>query len=73
MKEYLHQNDDILDEGPGDEDLFAASSPALLVGISRPARMDELLADIPPRPVTDRLVSRFLNTSEPPLSTYPFL
>ena len=70
MKEYLQQNDEMLEEGSGDEDLFTASSPALLVGINRPSRMDELLADIPPRPVADRLISRFLNTTEPSLRRF---
>lgn len=49
---------------------FENSSPVLLLGISRPVTKQEMLVDIPARSVADRLVSRFLKSSEPSLSMY---
>ena len=45
----------------------SSPSPALLVGVNRPSSIHDLLEDIPFKPVADRLVSRFLNSSEPSL------
>ncbi|KEY80325.1 transcription factor C6 [Aspergillus fumigatus] len=55
-----------------DEAFFDSSSPVLLLGLNKPASKDELLADIPPRPVADRLVSQFLHCREPILVVLHF-
>jgi hypothetical protein len=39
--------------------------PALLIGLCPPIDKDEILELIPPKNVTDRLVSRFFNSMEP--------
>ena len=44
-----------------------SSGPTLLIGIGRPYSKDELLADIPSRPVLDRVISRYFNSSDPSL------
>ncbi|KAJ5175012.1 uncharacterized protein N7482_000889 [Penicillium canariense] len=66
VKEYLDEHENFDDEkredGLGDD-----SSPALLLGMSRPITKEEVLVDIPPRSIADRLVSRFLKTTEPSL------
>ncbi|KAJ5225565.1 hypothetical protein N7468_006790 [Penicillium chermesinum] len=46
-------------------DPFDESSPALLLGTRRLMSKQELLTDLPQRSITDRLVSRFLKSSEP--------
>ncbi|RAH85819.1 Zn(II)2Cys6 transcription factor [Aspergillus japonicus CBS 114.51] len=38
---------------------------ALLLGLSPPGGMEGILAHIPPRPIVDRLVSRFFSSMEP--------
>lgn len=62
VKECIGENSN--DEGV-DIDPYDASSPVLLLGNSRPVSKEEMLMDIPPRSIADRLVSRFLKTSEP--------
>ncbi|KAJ5774191.1 hypothetical protein N7457_009087 [Penicillium paradoxum] len=64
MKEDLHQTEERSDDGV-DTDPYDDSSPVLLLGTSRPVNKEEVLVDIPPRSIADRLVSRFLKTSEP--------
>lgn len=44
-----------------------SSRPSLLFGLGKPPSKEELLADIPPRPVADRLIARFLNSGDPSL------
>lgn len=61
------ETDDERTEEDRDEDSF---SPNLLLGMSRPVTKEELLSDIPSREITDRLVSRFLKTTEPSLSKW---
>ncbi|KAH1513361.1 hypothetical protein KXW98_008234 [Aspergillus fumigatus] len=62
VKGYLQQEtDEESEEEFMDEAFFDSSSPVLLLGLNKPASKDELLADIPPRPVADRLVSQFLH------------
>lgn len=70
VKEYLdeHENDSV-DDGVED-DPYVDSSPALLLGTSRPPTKEELLVDIPPRSTANRLVSRFLKTTHPSLSEF---
>ncbi|PLB45462.1 hypothetical protein P170DRAFT_512152 [Aspergillus steynii IBT 23096] len=65
VKEYLEESDDVSDEEDEEEDSSDVATPTLLFGLSKPASKEDLLADIPPRPVTDRLISQFFNSSEP--------
>ncbi|OQE22551.1 hypothetical protein PENSTE_c010G04977 [Penicillium steckii] len=58
------ETDDVKAEEYRDND---SSSPNLLLGMSRPVTKEELLIDIPSREITDRLISRFLKTTEPSL------
>ena len=62
MKEYLEYGEDVGDEMDVNH---SATSPAIVCGINRIASIDELLADIPPRLVSDRLLARFLSSPEP--------
>lgn len=72
VKGYLQQEtDEESEEEFMDEAFFDSSSPVLLLGLNKPASKDELLADIPPRPAADRLVSQFLHCKEPILGTRP--
>ncbi|KAJ5669128.1 hypothetical protein N7462_010198 [Penicillium macrosclerotiorum] len=66
VKEYIDDHGDS-EEEIIEDDPYNDTSPALLLGIGRPMTKEELLMDIPPRSVADRLVSRFLKTSEPAL------
>jgi hypothetical protein len=68
VREYLQESNEISDEELVDEDRRSASSPTLLLGLNKPASREDLLTDIPPRPVTDRLIAQFLNSKEPLLS-----
>lgn len=61
------ETDDVKAEEYRDND---SSSPNLLLGMSRPVTKEELLIDIPSREITDRLISRFLKTTEPSLSKH---
>ncbi|KAF4245442.1 hypothetical protein CNMCM8980_009673 [Aspergillus fumigatiaffinis] len=73
VKGYIQQETDEESEDEFmDEDFFDSSSPALLLGLNKPASKQELLADIPPRPVADRLVSQFLHCKEPLLVVLHF-
>lgn len=65
MKEYLDDDKETSDDEGVDIDPYDGSSPALLLGHGRPVSKEEMLTDIPPRSIADRLVSRFLKTSEP--------
>ncbi|KAJ5891462.1 uncharacterized protein N7473_007690 [Penicillium subrubescens] len=66
VKEYIAEHE-ISDQEDFEDGLGEGPSPALLLGMSRPVTKEEVLADIPPRPVADRLVSKFLKTTEPAL------
>lgn len=65
MKEYLDEDGENSDDESVKIDPYDDSSPVLLLGHGRPVSKEEVLMDIPPRSITDRLVSRFLKTSEP--------
>jgi hypothetical protein len=69
VKEYIAEHEDS-DEEDFEDVLGEGPSPALLLGMSRPVTKEEVLIDIPPRPIADRLVSRFLKTTEPALRRY---
>lgn len=71
VKEYLDEHGDNSDNDGVEDDPYDDSSPALLLGTGRSMTKEEVLVDIPPRSIADRLVSRFLKTSEPSLSTSP--
>jgi hypothetical protein len=66
VKEYIAEHE-ISDQEDFEDGLGEGPSPALLLGMSRPVTKEEVLADIPPRPIADRLVSKFLKTTEPAL------
>lgn len=65
VKEYLDEHAEDSDDDGLEQDPYNDSSPALLLGTGRPFSKEELILDIPPRSTADRLVSRFLKTSEP--------
>jgi hypothetical protein len=65
VKEYIDEDGEDSDDGGVETDPYADSSPILLLGHGRPVSKEEMLMDIPPRSIADRLVSRFLKTSEP--------
>ncbi|KAF7590481.1 hypothetical protein BBP40_002826 [Aspergillus hancockii] len=69
VREYLQESNSLSDEEIFEEDSHSASSPTLLLGLNKAASIEDLLADIPPRPVTDRLIAQFLNSKEPLLHT----
>ncbi|KAJ5808807.1 hypothetical protein N7474_010076 [Penicillium riverlandense] len=70
VKEFLDENGVHSDDEGVEYDPYDDSSPALLLGIGRPVSKEELLIDIPAQSVADRLVSRFLKTSEPSLGAF---
>lgn len=67
MREYLDEQEDNSDDDGAEADPYDNSSPVLLLGLTRTVTKQEMLADIPARSIADRLVSRFLKTSEPSL------
>lgn len=70
MKEYLDEHGNDSDDDGVEDDPYVDSSPALLLGTGRPLTKEELLVDIPPRSTADRLISRFLKTSDPSLGEF---
>lgn len=60
MEEHGNRSDDDGVENDSDDDFW----PALLLGTGGPMTKEEALVNMPPLPITDRLVSRFLKTSE---------
>ncbi|KAE8150537.1 putative fungal-specific transcription factor, partial [Aspergillus avenaceus] len=70
VKEYLHESNDVSDEDNIEDGRQDMALPALLsgLGMNKAASKEELLADIPPRPVTDRLIAQFLSGNEPVLN-----
>ncbi|KAJ5895032.1 hypothetical protein N7495_006723 [Penicillium taxi] len=69
VKEYLNEQEETYSKNGFEGDPYDKSSPVLLLGMSKPVSREELLSDIPPRSISDRLVSRFLKTTEPVLIT----
>ncbi|CAG7969487.1 unnamed protein product [Penicillium nalgiovense] len=65
VKEYLGEDGENSDDEGAEVDPYDDSSPVLLLGHGRSVSKEEVLMDIPPRSIADRLVSRFLKTSEP--------
>ncbi|OJJ46897.1 hypothetical protein ASPZODRAFT_141678 [Penicilliopsis zonata CBS 506.65] len=65
VKESLQENSDFDDDEDDDTGPCGKSGPSLLFGMGKAVTLDELLADLPPRPVADLLVSQFLNSMEP--------
>lgn len=65
MKEYLDEGQEDTEDDGVEVDTIDNSSPILLLGNSRSVSKKEVLVDIPSRSITDRLISRFLKTSEP--------
>ncbi|KAL5335278.1 hypothetical protein BJX70DRAFT_327486 [Aspergillus crustosus] len=64
FKESLQEDDESLDEDSGDDGSHS-TDPMIWLGLNKPVSKEELLSDIPPRPVTDRLVSYYLLSKEP--------
>ncbi|KAE8379406.1 fungal-specific transcription factor domain-containing protein [Aspergillus bertholletiae] len=69
VREDLQEGNDMSDDETLDGGHLNTPSPTLLLGLSKIASKDDLLADIPPRPVTDRLIAQFINSKEPVLTT----
>ncbi|KAJ5579686.1 uncharacterized protein N7459_005671 [Penicillium hispanicum] len=67
VREYIDEQEENEEEEGAEDDLDQESTPVLLLGMGKPVTKEELLVDIPPRSIADRLVSRFLKTSEPSL------
>lgn len=65
MKECLDEDGENSDDEGVEVDPYDDPSPVLLLGHGPPVSKEEVLMDIPPRSIADRLVSRFLKTSEP--------
>ena len=65
VKECIDEDGENSGEEGVDIDPYDTSSPVLLLGNSRPVSKEEMLMDIPPRSIADRLVSQFLKTYEP--------
>lgn len=59
--DIVSEEDVVDEEAPDTHDV----SPTLLLGWNKPATIEELLSDVPPRQVTDRLIYQFINLSEP--------
>ncbi|KAL1966397.1 hypothetical protein VTN77DRAFT_4539 [Rasamsonia byssochlamydoides] len=67
VKEYLREDDETSEDSEIEPEMDDSSRPSLLFGLGKPPSKEELLADIPPRPVADRLIARFLNSGDPSL------
>ncbi|KAF3014594.1 hypothetical protein E8E15_004107 [Penicillium rubens] len=65
VKECLDEDGENSDDEGVEVDPYDDPSPVLLLGHGPPVSKEEVLMDIPPRSIADRLVSRFLKTSEP--------
>ncbi|KAB8259626.1 hypothetical protein BDV32DRAFT_124176 [Aspergillus pseudonomiae] len=72
VREYLQEDNGISDDEALDDGHLNTPSPTLLLGLNKAVSKEDLLVDIPPRPVTDRLVAQFINSKEPVLSTIHF-
>ncbi|KAE8339058.1 hypothetical protein BDV24DRAFT_136550 [Aspergillus arachidicola] len=69
VREHLQESNDISDDEAFDDGHLSTPSPTLLLGLNKTVSKEDLLADIPPRPVTDRLIAQFINSKEPVLTT----
>ncbi|KAL3477967.1 fungal-specific transcription factor domain-containing protein [Aspergillus californicus] len=69
FKESLHGSDELSDEESLTDEDSNNSLPTIWFGLNRLISKEELLSDLPDRPVTDRLVSYFLNSKEPLVTT----
>ncbi|KAH8700829.1 hypothetical protein BGW36DRAFT_317045 [Talaromyces proteolyticus] len=69
VKKYLHDDDVSTDDGYHEEadEVHDSSSPALLFYSGRALTKEELIADLPERSISDRLMARFLNSGDPTL------
>ena len=64
MTNELKGFDDTLDEFDIGETTPPHTGPVLWLGMQTTISRDELIFSLPPRPVVDRLVSRFYNSRE---------
>ncbi|KAL4885983.1 hypothetical protein BJY04DRAFT_205219 [Aspergillus karnatakaensis] len=68
FKESLYGNDESSDDDTIDENGSHGAEPTIWLGLTKPSSKEELVSDIPPKPVTDRLVSYYLFSKEPMIS-----
>jgi len=61
----LEDDDELSDEEVLENDGSNDMEPTIWFGISKQLSKEELLSAIPPRPVSDRMVSNFMNSKEP--------
>lgn len=66
VKEYIQRTEDTSPEDEEDEDSCVPeiSGPVLLFGNAILTSKEDLLAALPPRNVSDRIVSSYLNSKE---------
>lgn len=57
-------------DGQYDSNKALFEGPSLLLGICTPSETTDILSSIPPRPVVDRLVSRYFNSGEPSICEF---
>ncbi|KAL4786728.1 hypothetical protein BJX76DRAFT_88080 [Aspergillus varians] len=70
FKESLQDCDELSDDEESiEDDCPTRNEPTIWFGISKPLSKEELLSDIPPRTVTDRLVSYYLISKEPVIAS----
>ena len=69
MKRYLRDDDANSEDDVHEEadEIHDSSRPALLFYSGRVLSQEELIADLPERTLSDRLISRFLNSGDPSL------
>lgn len=67
IREHLDETNESTDLGITDQ---AQSQVPMLLGPGRlTPSLEEVLADVPPKHITDRIVSRYFNATEPSIST----
>ncbi|RAL11369.1 putative C6 transcription factor [Aspergillus homomorphus CBS 101889] len=65
VREYLREQDAHSDDELAQNEATDVAGPTLLLGLHKPLKKEELLASLPPRPITDRLIAQWLNSKEP--------
>lgn len=70
MKEYLRENEEESEESDVEPDVDESSRSSFLFGYGRPPSKEELLADLPPPAVADRLIARYFISGDPVLGQF---
>lgn len=65
MKQRIQETDETSEDETFETDPLESSYPALLFGLYKTATKEKLLADLPPRPIADQLMSSFIEKYEP--------